>query len=72
MLTPTPHILFELDFDVKLPLLRLLLFISDLKSTILLHNSPKRFYTRGPLRSVRISQLANIPTLYCDWLIFLS
>ena len=33
---PPPHnfILFELDFDVKFPLLRLLLFLSDLKSTI--------------------------------------
>ena len=32
---PHPHtILFELDLDVKLPLLRLLLFLSDLKSTI--------------------------------------
>ena len=32
-----PHnfILFELDFDIKFPLLRLLLFLSDLKSTIL-------------------------------------
>ena len=31
-----PHnfILFELDFDVKFPLLRLLLFLSALKSTI--------------------------------------
>ena len=27
-------ILFKLDFDVKFPLLRLLLFLSDLKSTI--------------------------------------
>ena len=27
-------ILFELDFDVKFPLLRLLLFLIDLKSTI--------------------------------------
>ena len=27
-------LLFELDFDVKYPLLRLLLFLSDLKSTI--------------------------------------
>ena len=27
--------MFELDFDVKLSLLRLLLFLSDLKSTIL-------------------------------------
>ena len=28
-------ILFELDFNVKFPLLRLLQFLSDLKSTIL-------------------------------------
>ena len=36
MLSPPPYnfILFELDFDVKFPLLRLLLFLSDLKSTI--------------------------------------
>ena len=36
MLPPTPHnfILFQLDFDVKFPLLRLLLFLIDLKSTI--------------------------------------
>ena len=35
-LPPPPHklILFKLDFDVKYPLLRLLLFLSDLKSTI--------------------------------------
>jgi hypothetical protein len=35
---PTPQhrfVLFELDFDVKFPLLRLLIFLSDLKSTIL-------------------------------------
>ena len=36
---PHPHTtlscLHELDFDVKFPLLRLLLFLSDLKSTIL-------------------------------------
>ena len=34
---PPPHniILFELDFIVKFPLLRLLQFLSDLKSTIL-------------------------------------
>ena len=31
-------ILFEIDFDVKFPLLRLLLFLSDLKSTILCIN----------------------------------
>ena len=33
MLPPTPHnfILFELDFDVKFPLLCLLLFLNDLK-----------------------------------------
>ena len=37
MLTIQPHnfILFKLDFDVKLPLFRLLLFLSDLKSTII-------------------------------------
>ena len=36
MLPPPPHnfILFELDFDVRFPLLRLLLFLSDLISTI--------------------------------------
>ena len=35
-----PHnfILFQLDFDVKFPLLRLLLFLIDLKSTIFGHN----------------------------------
>ena len=34
--TPRPNnlILFEFDFDVKFPLLRLLLFLSELKSTI--------------------------------------
>ena len=33
---PPSHnfILFELDFDAKFPLLRLLLFLNDLKSTI--------------------------------------
>ena len=37
MLPPPQHniILFELNFDVKFPLLRLLIFLSDLKSTIL-------------------------------------
>ena len=35
MLLPS-FILFELDFDVKFPLLHLLLFLSDLKSTIYL------------------------------------
>ena len=37
MLPPTqPNIiLFDLDFDVKFPLLRLLQFLSDSKSTIL-------------------------------------
>ena len=36
MLPPirTQHNLFELDFNVKFPLLRLLQFLSDLKSTI--------------------------------------
>ena len=28
----------------------------------------KRFYSRGTLRSIRISRLAKIPTLYRDWL----
>ena len=39
MFPPTPpnFILFQLDFDVKFPLLRLLLFLIDLKSTILLY-----------------------------------
>ena len=34
---PPPHnyILLQLDFDVKFPLSRLLLFLIDLKSTIL-------------------------------------
>ena len=34
---PPPHnfILFQLDFDVKFPLLRFLLFLTDLKSTII-------------------------------------
>ena len=40
MLPPGPppqhkFILFELDFNVKFPLLRLLQYLSDLKSTIL-------------------------------------
>ena len=33
--------MFELDFDVKFPLLRLSLFLSDLKSTILPSNNRK-------------------------------
>ena len=32
----------------------------------------KRFYTRGPLRGIRISLLAKIPTLDRDWLISLD
>ena len=38
MLPQTPHniILFELDFIVKFPLLRLFQFLSDLKSTIVI------------------------------------
>ena len=37
MLPPPPHnfILFELDFYVEFPLLRLILFLIDLKSTII-------------------------------------
>ena len=35
MLPPTPTQLYlQLDFDVKFPLIRLLLFLIDLKSTI--------------------------------------
>ena len=36
IMLPPPHniILFEKDFKLKLPLLRLLQFLSDLKSTI--------------------------------------
>ena len=38
MFPPPPHnfILFELDFDIKFPLLRLLLILSGLKSNILM------------------------------------
>ena len=32
----------------------------------------KRFFTRGTLRSIRISRLAKIPTLYHDWLRYLN
>ena len=32
--TPTQHYLFELDLNVKFPLLRLLQFLSDLESII--------------------------------------
>ena len=32
----------------------------------------KRFYTRGILRGIRISRLAIIPSLYHDWLRYLS
>ena len=35
MLPPPNFVLFQLDFDVKFPLLRILLFLIDLKSTIL-------------------------------------
>ena len=36
MLPPHPHFnLFQLDFDVKFPLFRLLLFLIGLKSTII-------------------------------------
>ena len=38
---PTQLILFELDFDIKFPLLRLLLFLFDLESTILTLKTPK-------------------------------
>ena len=40
MLPPTAHniILNELDFDIKFTLLRLLQFLSDLKSTIICYS----------------------------------
>ena len=40
-LPPPNFILFELDFDVKFPLLRLLLFLIDFKSTILDYSDQK-------------------------------
>jgi hypothetical protein len=45
-LPPPPHnfILFELDFDLKFPLLRLLVFLSDLKSTFHIHDQCYTFY----------------------------
>ena len=40
--------MFELDFNVKFPLLRLLLFLSDLKSTnVLLTNDDRAPLTRN-------------------------
>ena len=48
MLPPPPpppkFFLFELDFDVKFPLLHLLLFLSDLKSTIVCQKSLKQMF----------------------------
>ena len=48
MLPPNPHniILFEVDFNIKFPLLRLLQFLSDLKVLLLVmtnivKNEPK-------------------------------
>ena len=52
---PPPHnvILFELDFHVKFPLLRLLKFLSDLKSTILgIDSGAVNLPVSGPVKSV--------------------
>ena len=38
-------------------------------TTHLIHGQ-KRFYTRGTLRSIRITRLVTITTLYRDWLRF--
>ena len=38
------------------------------ESNFILPLEQKRLYTRRTLRSIRISRLAKIPTLYCDWL----
>ena len=51
--------MFQLDFDVKFPLLRLLLFLIDLKSTILLYHAlDKRKY-------ICIQTRFNNPTKDC-------
>ena len=46
---PPNFILFQLDFDVKFPLLRLLLFLIDLKSTIVtsftISNRLKKYFS---------------------------
>ena len=44
-------ILFEIDFDVKFPLLCLLLFLSDLKSTILCINVLKQIKFSIPIET---------------------
>ena len=58
-LLKSPHIfiLFELDFDVKFPLLRLLLFISDLKSIFL-------YYTWWTLIDMHIFNRSTLYTIY--------
>ena len=49
---PNNFILFELDFDIKFPLLHLLLFLSDLKSTIFcIKNWKQTFLKYAPLRN---------------------
>ena len=49
MLPPPPQkiILFELDFKIKFPLLRLLKFLSDLKSTIFVFKSSQNLSQKG-------------------------
>ena len=46
MLPPPQHtiILFELDFNIKFPLLHLLQFLNDLKSTFILEMSLRLFW----------------------------
>ena len=59
MLPPPPHnfFLFELDFDIKFSLLRLLLFLSDLKSTINNHFMTSQYCQKVP-------HLSKIPALF--------
>jgi hypothetical protein len=48
--TPTQLYLFQLDFDIKFPFLSLLLFLIDLKSTILSHLEIVKGVTKEILR----------------------
>ena len=73
MLPPTPHIfiLFELDFDVKFPLLRLLIFLSDLKSTILYNIISTHIESKAKLL-ICIQEFMNLHLrktfiFYLDW-----
>ena len=61
MLPPTLHnfILFELDFDEKFPLLRLLLFLRDLKSTIFLYKITKIHITPLQIQKVILYSITS-------------